>query len=452
MSKKLYDDLFHLKYEYYNQNGATYYVDKIMGAVSNYSNLLMNIIPDIIQTWAIVIISMIMIGTISIPLLIFICCVLFLQNKGYQLINSKLGAMSIKLSNVCSRSYSNIVSVFEKVDYVKQLSKSNGLLHMIDKDIKDRYQITADVNVFAGGVSGLLATFVLNVQYAVYIVLGIMTFNGKISSATFIFGTMVINICFTNVRDLVRLSLNMKDANASFDFVENELRSNLEPVGGNDIDSISEISIEGTNIGYEDNILIEDINVSAHEGDHIFLNAETGTGKTSLVKNLVRFYENDGIYINGVPLNRISITKLRSKMVYISQQGAIANGSLEDNIFMGEKYDDDMKKVIASLPFMSKFVENGKIKDMTITDSGSNLSGGDKQKIIVSRLFLQDPDVIILDEITSSMDKETSEIVYESIFNRFNDKIIIIISHVDNVIKYTNKIWRLEKKHIVQSA
>ena len=178
----------------------------------------------------------------------------------------------------------------------------------------------------------------------------------------------------------------------------------------------------------------------------------SGTGKTSLVKNLVRFYENDGIYINGVPLNRISITKLRSKMVYISQQGAIANGSLEDNIFMGEKYDDDMKKVIASLPFMSKFVENGKIKDMTITDSGSNLSGGDKQKIIVSRLFLQDPDVIILDEITSSMDKETSEIVYESIFNRFNDKIIIIISHVDNVIKYTNKIWRLEKKHIVQSA
>lgn len=450
LSNKLYDDLFHLKYEKYNDNGAAYYIDKIMGAVNNYSKVLMDIIPGFIETWLIMIISIIIIGTINIPILAAICSILFLQNWGYKKINEILSEKCINLSNVCSKSYANIVSLFEKTDYVKQQSEPKKLLNIIDHDIKERYQVTAEVNIFAGGVSRLLSALVMNAQYSIYIVLGVMALSNRVSSTSFILGTMVINILFENVRALVGINLNMKDANASYDFVENELRKNREIDGTQRLDHINTITVKDVNIGYGDNTLIEHINISIGSGDHIFVKAETGAGKSSFVKTLVRFYDANGIYVNGMPIEKIQLKELRNKIAYISQQASVINGSLIDNLFMGDEYLEEKEKVIAKLPFMKKFTNGEKIKDIKISSSGSNLSGGDKQKIMISRLFMENPDVIILDEITSSMDEGTSKMVYETIFDRFSDKIIIMISHKDSAAKYANIKWTLENKHILE--
>lgn len=448
LNKQLYEVLFHTNYAALSKNGATYYVDKILTAVNSYADFIMSIIPSFIQIWAVIIVAAAIIGYISIPILVLVVVTLVIQNRGYSYINKKLSKMCVRLQNVCARSFGNVVSVFDKTDYIKQSSGCEGILKLIDKDIKDAHQVTSEVNIFAGSSSYILGAFVENMQYITYIILAFMMIGGDITTSEFVLGTMVVNICFSYVGQLVKMSINMKDVNASWDFVENELKKETEESGTMEIGEINSVQLKHTRIAYADNELVTDVCVSLKKGDVVYLKAETGTGKSSLVKTLVGFQQANGIFFNDVPLEQISLGSLRSRVCYVSQQNAVINGSLADNVFMGAQIDEEKEKEISALKFFEKFVEDGHFKEWDFSSSGANLSGGDKQKIMISRLFVENPDVLILDEITSSMDEESANIVFGEIMERFSDKIIIIISHNQYIQKYANRQFLIEDKQL----
>ena len=95
---------------------------------------------------------------------------------------------------------------------------------------------------------------------------------------------------------------------------------------------------------------------------------------------------------------------------------------------------------------MKKFFDLDDGLEHMIYENGSNLSGGDKQKIALARLYLENPDVIILDEITSSIDKKSEELIFEDIVENFKEQIIFVIAHDDNVKKYCNRFIKIENK------
>jgi ABC-type bacteriocin/lantibiotic exporter with double-glycine peptidase domain len=115
---------------------------------------------------------------------------------------------------------------------------------------------------------------------------------------------------------------------------------------------------------------------------------------------------------------------------------------------MGKTVDEECMKALKNRPFLNKFFSMKDELDAKVLENGSNLSGGDKQKIALARLYLENPDVIILDEMTNSIDESTSYDIINSIIDEYKDRIIFIISHDSNITRFCNKILYIEDKKL----
>lgn len=449
INRILYDKLYHLKYEILSKNGMVYYVEKINNAVDNYCNYLIRDIPNLIGTICAILASFVLIGILNVFILLGIIAILIIQFFSLKMLNRKLTKKCVSLQNICAKSFSDVLSVLDCVDYVKQSYDYSGINNLISLPIKKIHSSNADVNFLANNVSSIIASFVLNLQFVVYIILGGMLLNDNISGAQFVSAIMFINICFNSFSQLTSIGINKNDYNASVSFIMDELEKNQEENTGTIIcNDISSIKIEHEEIGYENNILLHDVNCNFKRGDISFIKGKTGCGKSTLLKYLLRFYDSENIYANNKKIKDYDLTSYRKKVCYVSQNFVIINGKIIDNIFMGNNATNIDE--ISKLSFLNKFAKKDELFEAQITNNGSNLSGGDKQRIAAARVFVDDYDVLILDEITSQMDDKTGDEVYQEILKKFNDKIIFIVSHNEKNAKFANRVFLLEENKLVE--
>ncbi len=140
------------------------------------------------------------------------------------------------------------------------------------------------------------------------------------------------------------------------------------------------------------------------------------------------------------------MSDIRNKIYIVFQDQVIFPGTVEDNIQMGSGVNQKKYEKILHENFMKDLIEqlpNGLLTK--ITEAGDNLSGGQKQKISIARLLLHNPELIILDEATSSMDEKSEEMVYDSISKYFSNTMSLIISHRNTIENYCSRIIHLEK-------
>lgn len=136
------------------------------------------------------------------------------------------------------------------------------------------------------------------------------------------------------------------------------------------------------------------------------------------------------------------LVSLREKILYVPQNICLLPCSIQENLIIGNQQNEERWNELIKQAFMNKLIEDG--LDTLVLENATNLSGGDKQKIILGRIFMQNPDVIILDESFNAIDEETGENLFEILKKMYADKIIIIISHS---LKYIDK---CKKKIIIQ--
>ena len=369
---------------------------------------------------------------------------LVIQYNGYKVLNIQLSKKSKILQDVCSSRFADNISIFNNVEFIKQFGSSSKIQSILNQNVHDIHRATTDINTYAGNFYYVLNSIITNLQYVMYLVLAILLANNSIDMSMFLFDIMIIVICFEAFNDLMSLNVNMKDVNASFEFLTNDIENNLERMDGDEIDHIKNIDFKGTTIQYKKNILIQNINMTFNQGDIVFISGETGTGKSSFVKSLMGFVDADNIFFNGIEQKKILLSSLRKRVAYISQMNSIFNGTVKDNIELNGDANQEYKK----MSFFDKFVGKENLK---LTSDGTNLSGGDKQKIVLGRLIAncKDVDVIILDEVTSSMDTDTETKAFDEILPLLKNKIVLIISHNKNLQRYANRIAKLKDKTIM---
>ncbi|MDO5732398.1 MAG: ABC transporter ATP-binding protein [Eubacteriales bacterium] len=436
LNEKIYNQMYRISYESLIEKGMIYYLEKINLAVANYSNYVMATIPSFVSVLGTLIVSIVLIGIFDLKIALAIVLIFALQTLSLRLLNNHLSKKCVNLQSVCAESFSNILSVLNCVDYFKQLSSHQGINRLLSKDVRRIHKHNTEVNVYARNISSIIFLMITNLQFLLYIVCGYMMISSQITGSQFIYIIMLINICFSAFSNFSSIEINKKDYNASREFLKNEIEDAQEESGDVQVGSI-------------DKVLIKNIDLNLKRGDVVFLSGETGTGKSSLLKVLLGFYRIDGVKVNGSELKKLSLASLREKVAYVSQDNSIVSGSVYDNIFMGESAEEMDR--IKNLAFLSKFVSGQDFSDEMIMANGTNLSGGDKQKLAVARLFAGHPDVLILDEITSSMDNATTDLVFGEILDAFADKIIIIVSHNDYIKKYANRFLDLHDSSIEEA-
>ena len=172
-------------------------------------------------------------------------------------------------------------------------------------------------------------------------------------------------------------------------------------------------------------------NIKILKGEKIILKGESGCGKSTLCKILNKEYEYQGsIKINGVELSDININSLRNNITYSSQDEYIFNGTIKDNITLGLEVDESKFNKIAEICLLERIIKNKPFGFDTFLFGGAgNLSGGERNLIILARALIRESKILILDETMKELNDEVENKVLDNIFNYYKDTTIIYVSH-----------------------
>ena len=215
---------------------------------------------------------------------------------------------------------------------------------------------------------------------------------------------------------------------------------------GKDTD-LSSYDIEFKNVSFaynEDAKVLKDVSFTAKQGEVTALVGISGSGKTSVLRLISRLYDYDtgSILIDGKDIKNISTESLFKNVSIVFQDVTLFNTSIMENIRLGrESATDEEVKEAARLANCMDFIE--KLPDgfnTLIGENGAELSGGERQRISIARAFLKDAPVLILDEISASLDVDNEKKIQDSLNKLIKDKMVIIISHRLKSIENVNKI------------
>ena len=211
--------------------------------------------------------------------------------------------------------------------------------------------------------------------------------------------------------------------------------------------SLSSYDIEFKNVSFgynEDTKVLKDVSFIAKQGEVTALVGISGCGKTSILRLVSRLYDYDtgSILIDGKDIKNISTESLFKNVSIVFQDVTLFNTSIMENIRLGrESATDEEVKEAARLANCMDFIE--KLPDgfnTLIGENGAELSGGERQRISIARAFLKDAPVLILDEISASLDVDNEKKIQDSLNKLIKDKTVIIISHRLKSIENVNKI------------
>lgn len=442
--------MFKMRYEKLIQLEPTYLVEKINTSVNTFYQLYSDSIASYIVSIFTIIGCLCFMLCINVWIAVILIVIIPLNIAGYKLLNKRLQKMCIRLQNVCAKNFADILSITSAVDYIKQSPNYELIINFIKKKTKIIHSENANVGVYAGLISLTLGDIINMINNLLYIYVTVLMVNAKINLADYIFITMVISMFFPALNNIVGAGINLRDIKGVYEFVENELINNIEESGEERCEMIENVSFDIHNIGYNDKLLIKNGHFDVKRGDIVMIQGESGSGKTTIMKGLVKLLHIDGISLNGKELSEYDNNSVRAKIAFFSQNVPIITGTIKENILLGQNEKKlDINKLKNKL-FMKKFFDEKEGLDHIILENGSNLSGGDKQKIALARLYLEQPDVIILDEITSSIDKESSDVIFEDIINSFKESIIFVIAHDDTVKKYCNRFIKILNKECIE--
>lgn len=278
------------------------------------------------------------------------------------------------------------------------------------------------------GVFGVLFLIAI-LSYSSFLVLSEQLKIGELVAILGVSGSLL-----QTVAGLALIAIPINEATIAFDRMY-EFAS-LEPEGKGHITDFSFYSLDIQNVAFRfagRKLLLKNISLSVKKGECIAIVGESGCGKSSFIQILQRFYqpESGNITINGkIELADIEVECWRSIIGVISQDITIFNGTVLDNILLGKEYESGKtEKFFSDYNFIS-FIQSLPQGYATILgEEGINLSGGQKQMIALMRVLYRKPQLLILDEFTSGMDKETEKLALE-LLNTIRSEIgIIFVSH-----------------------
>jgi len=225
------------------------------------------------------------------------------------------------------------------------------------------------------------------------------------------------------------------------------------------INSISgDIKFEKVSFSYNhDKSSLNQIDLTIKNGETIALVGSTGSGKTTLVNLLTRFYNptSGKIFINNEDINTFDLESYRSNFSYVDQNVRLFNDSIIGNIAFGQKDQMSMDAIInaAKISNSTEFIENLEDKyESEIGEDGITLSGGQRQRLSIARAIAKDSPILILDEATSALDSATEKLVQSAIDKMQKNRTTIIIAHRLSTIKNADRIIVLKDGEIIEQG
>jgi len=296
-------------------------------------------------------------------------------------------------------------------------------------------------------------TYLINISASIFIYgfSAYLIINGEITIGTFLAIIEYLALLHKKFNWMLRIYLDLHGRKVSVDRVNEILNSGEEQSGEIEIETAESIEFQNVSFGYSDLLVLDNVSFKIEKGERVAFIGESGAGKSTIVLLILGFYTpiQGKIFINGIELKSYRIESLRKAFRTVSQDVFLFEDSIRNNITMFEDIQDESVMRALDKAGIEEIADLNIDKlDAIISYRESDLSVGQKQRIMFSRLFLRDKGTIILDEATSSLDSKTEEKVLKNLFSEFSDDTIIVISHRLSCVKNCGKIFVLDNGKI----
>jgi ATP-binding cassette subfamily C protein len=378
-----------------------------------------------------------------------------------KLISKKVGFYKRMENRAISNFQDELGENLELFWQVKASNKEDVLKRSLIQKIEQIKKSSIDFK-FKSEASALLSYFLFLVGFEIFRSGGIFSvYVGDLSVGRMlgIFGYMwVISQPFSEVLSITYAYTNAKEAlhriNTIFDMQkEREYPCKINPFLNSKTNSLE---LKDVTFSYQDGVKVLDgINIEAKRGEKIAIVGESGGGKSTIASLIVGFYEPQGgdILFDGISYKEIGFKTIREHVYLTLQNPLIFDGTIRYNLTLGEDIDEEKLHNAIQIAQLDKLINSLEYGlDERVGKNGVRLSGGQRQRLAIARMIVKEPNIVILDESTSSLDVETESKLFENLSSFLNKRTTIIIAHRLSTIKEADKIYLLEQGKVVESG
>ncbi len=344
---------------------------------------------------------------------------------------------------------------------VKVFGHQEDAIRQFDAENQKVYEASFKAQFISGIVMPVMS-FVGNLNYvAIAVIGGTQVATGRMSLGdvqAFIQYSRSFTQPITQTASIANLlQSTMASAERVFELLDEseEIPDPAEPVLLENV--TGHVTLDGVSFRYEpDRPLIENLNADVRSGEVLAIVGPTGAGKTTVVNLLMRFYEIDAgtISIDGIDIRKLTRDNLRGTFGMVLQDTWLFGGTIRENIAYGRE-DATEEEIVAAakaahVDHFVRTMPHG--YDTVIDDDASNLSQGEKQLLTIARAFLADPQILILDEATSSVDTRTEVLVQQAMSLLMKGRTAFVIAHRLSTIRNADEILVMDQGKIVEQG
>ena len=227
-----------------------------------------------------------------------------------------------------------------------------------------------------------------------------------------------------------------------------------EPVHPKACGPIREICFDQVGFSYGGNPVLRDFSLTLSGREKVGVMGESGVGKSTVLRLLLRFWnpQQGQITVNGIPIQEISLNELRRRIALLEQETFLTSGTLGENIALGkpDATREEIREAVRQAG-LADFIETlPQGYDTPMGEMGARLSGGERQRVGIARVLLLNPDVIVMDEPTSSLDVLHEKELLQTLEEACRDKLLLLVSHRPSTLTGCGRIVRLEQGRAVE--
>ena len=456
----LYDHIQHLSFTYHSkmQTGelierSTSDVDAVRRFFSEQAISVGRIAVSFVINFIVLLtlnVKLSLVSIIVVPLVLLVSILLFKKvSTAYESYQEQEAILSTTLQE--NLAGVRVVKAFSRQQYeMEKFEKDNW-----EKFIRGKRLLT--MNSLFWPASDVLCGLQM---LAGYLVGAMMAINGTITVGTYLaYAGLVIYIIYP-LRNLGRLIVQTSSGMVSYSRVMDIIKENREPLTQGDYlptqPPVGKIEFQKVSFEYEpESAALVDVSFTAEPGQSIALLGSTGSGKTSLVNLLPRFYEytSGHILLDGVELNRYPRQYLRQFIGIVEQEAFLFSRTIRENIAYGvnrEVTDSEVEAAARAAAIHDVILSFPEGYKTLVGEKGVTLSGGQKQRVTIARTILKNPRILILDDSTSAVDTETEAEIRGALQSLMKNRTTFIIAHRIQSITNADLILVLDKGRIIQ--
>ncbi|MBT5490753.1 ABC transporter ATP-binding protein [bacterium] len=442
---KLFKNILELDMEFFNKKQTGDLISRITNDINRIQITVSSHIASFIQESLTIIALTLLIIYQSPELAFFGLIILPISIFPLSKLAKKMKVLSFKSQEKNSDITSHLSETFNNIEIIKASASNSLESERFKKHNQDFFNInikSVKTNALVSPIMEILGSLAIA---SVIVIGGKLVIEGEITPGSFFSFLTALFMIYTPIKRLSSIYNQMQDAIAANERINHYLNLKPQIISGNSIfpENINNISFEDLSLNYKDTNALKNINISINKGETLALIGESGGGKTSFINTLIRFFDPSSgkILINGINLKDFKTESLRNNISLVTQKNYIFNNTVASNVSYGQEFDEN--KVISALKLADAYDFVSKLPNGIFTileEAGSNISGGQQQRISIARALYKNPQILILDEATSSLDNKSEDSINKALLNIKNDKIVIIIAHRLSTIKNADNI------------